>query len=201
MLSYFPSCEEMVVLSERPTRQTLTIAPAVGLSVVGANITVGSYSVEREGIRQETLKLTARDAHGTDVYWLVALCTSSPLVPLTGLQFFWAFRNLVNDNCQYSPSSIQFLIVVTTSPGRAPKFPFELQILSEVEVIPKGLGWNSVRLLFRTKRAIQPINIKEALDSKRAEECLKDLRNGQPAVGLKKAMVPYERALRILPIT
>jgi len=103
----------------------------------------------------------------------------------------------MNDNCRYSPSSIQFLIVVTTGAGISPIFPFQLQILSEVKVVPKGLEWNSVGLLFGPKKAIQPIDIGAALESKRAEECFKDLRNGQPAVGLKQAMVAYQTAVRV----
>jgi len=77
---YFPFREEMVILSEHATRETLTISPAIELAVVGANVTAGSYSVEKEGIRQETLKLTVHDEHGTDVYWLVALYTSTVVV-------------------------------------------------------------------------------------------------------------------------
>jgi hypothetical protein len=194
---YFPSCEEIVVLSERPIRKNLTVAPAIELPVIGSKITVGSYSVDEEGIHQETLKLTVHDEHDTDVYWLVALCISR----ITHI-FSRTFRKLMNDNSPYSPSSIQFLIVVTTARGpgtcRESKFPFQLQILSGVEVIPsKGPDWGSVRLIFGAKKSIQPIDIKEGLDSKRAEECFKDLKNGRPAVGLKKAMIPYQTALRI----
>lgn len=174
MLRYCPSREQIVILSEHSISKTLTIAPSV--AVAGASVTAGSYRLERKGKDLETLKLTVHDELGTDVHW-----------------------KLTNDNCRYSPSSIQFLIVVTTSPGSPTIFPFQLQILSEVKVIPKGPEWHTLSFLFGTKKVIPPINIKEAFDSQRAEKCFKELMDGQPvAVGLTHAVGPYQTACKLM---